>query len=192
MSADELDSRRIAGFSFLRSFKDGQINGKRPDFEHISDYIEERINKNDGLGDKAEVFLRDVLIQYPFPSFGNEKFLMESYIWIKMADRYQMVYTNRCIYIGNYLNDGLTQNILETKARNPVGVYETFNLYIDRRFTRYNRLKGSIYYYCYSKLAGRTRKEMMNDCNSKKYFRINIVPSMIYYAFFFKKRRRKS
>ncbi len=180
---------RIAGFSFLRSFKDGKINGKKPDSEHISDYINERINKNDGLGDKAEVFLREVLIQYPFPCFNNEKFLMESYIWIRMAYDYKMIYTDKCIYIGNYLTDGLTKNILDKKAKNPIGVYETFNLYLDRRFSFYNRLKGSIYYYCYSKVANKKLKEMIDSCRNKNYFLMFLIPSLLYYVFLFKKRK---
>lgn len=184
-----LEENKIAGFSFLREFKDGKVNGKKPNSEHISDYISERLNKNDGLGDKAEVFLREVLIQYPFPCFNNEKFLMESYIWIRMAYDYKMIYTDKCIYIGNYLSDGLTKNILERKAKNPIGVYETFNLYIDRRFSLYNRLKGSIYYYCYSKTANKTLKEMVKDCNNKKYFLTFLIPALLYYLLVFKKRK---
>lgn len=73
-------------------------------------------------GDKAEVFYTKVLKQYNFPEFVNENFLTEAYIWNEIAlDGLKMRYFNEIIYIGNYLNDGLTKNYWDVYKRNPQG-----------------------------------------------------------------------
>ena len=102
---------KLCGYSFLRKFPDGKINGKsfEPD-DKIGTYIECRINADDTQADKAEVFYTKCLKEYPFPEYKNEKFLGEDIVWIRMALKYQMVHINKAIYVGNYLEDGLTKN----------------------------------------------------------------------------------
>ena len=39
-------------------------------------------------GDKAEVFRSDILKQYRFPVFQNEKFIGEDYIWRQIYLKY--------------------------------------------------------------------------------------------------------
>lgn len=52
----------LCGYSFLRAFPDGKINGKEfePN-EWIASYIEARINSDDTMADKAEVFYTSCL-----------------------------------------------------------------------------------------------------------------------------------
>ena len=51
------DRNGLCGYSFLRVFPDGKINGKEfePN-EWVASYIEARINSDDTMADKAEVF----------------------------------------------------------------------------------------------------------------------------------------
>ena len=85
------------------------------------------------------------LKEFPFPEYRNEKFLGEDLVWIRMAMKYQMVHINRAIYVGNYLEDGLTKNRRKNNIRSPHGCMERAKEYfadgrgaLCRRLEKYN------------------------------------------------------
>lgn len=147
-------SRPICGISFLRAFPDGKINGDLPEKnEVISNFIDNRINNGDQLADKAEVYKTDVLKKFPFPVYKNEKFLQENIVWIKMAFEYDMLFLNEPIYIGDYLEDGLTHNVMKNKLQNPIGMYQNAKLLLHNQFNFKNKIKGALLYDIYYKFA---------------------------------------
>lgn len=105
------DNREIAGVSGLRAYADGRVIGGAGNV--ISGGFIEATNlqrkQNNLLGDKAEVYKREVLLKYPFPEFAGEKFLPEEAVWNAIAkDGYRLRWYNRVIYYTEYLEDGLT------------------------------------------------------------------------------------
>lgn len=89
-------------------------------------------------GDKAEVFYTEILRKYPFPSFENEKFITECVVWDKIAfDGYKMRFFNEVVYIGDYLEDGLSAQGLSIFDKNPRG----YALYLYQS-SLYRKLKG--------------------------------------------------
>lgn len=116
------DKNEICGYSFLRKFSDGNVNGKTlQEDEIVGNYIDIRINGNDINADKAEVWKTKCLKECPFPEFENEKFLGEDVVWIKLAKKYNMIFLNKAIYISEYLNDGLTKNRRKNNIKSPKG-----------------------------------------------------------------------
>jgi len=145
----------LCGYSFLRKFPDGKINGKPfdPD-EKVGTYIECRINADDTQADKAEVFFTKCLKEYPFPKYRNEKFLGEDIVWIRMALKYKMVHINRAIYVGNYQDDGLTKNRRKNNIRSPYGCMKRAMEFMRPELKMKYRLKGAVQYIVYGKFAG--------------------------------------
>ncbi len=90
-----------------------------------AEYIDATSFERDKLGisgDKAEVFLTEILKKYPFPEFENENFLSEAVVWNKIAaDGYKLRWFNADIYHCEYLNDGLTYNLRKNYRKNPIG-----------------------------------------------------------------------
>ena len=72
-------------------------------------------------GDKAEVFVTDVLKRYPFPSIAEEKFVPEAYIWNRIAQSYSLYYIDEPIYLCEYLEDGYSKNFKKNLKDNPEG-----------------------------------------------------------------------
>ncbi|MDO5571242.1 MAG: glycosyltransferase family A protein [Bacteroidales bacterium] len=70
-------------------------------------------------GDRAEVFKTDVLKEFPFPEYENEKFCPEALVWNRIAQKYKMRYFNDIIYFCDYLPDGLTAKIVRLRCENP-------------------------------------------------------------------------
>lgn len=73
-------------------------------------------------GEKAEVFLTDILKKYPFPEFQNEKFLSEAIVWNKIAsDGYRLRWFNENIYYYEYQDEGITKHLRKNYRSNPIG-----------------------------------------------------------------------
>jgi len=147
-------SRNIGGFCFLRADSEGEVNaGRFPESESISDYCESRINAGIA-GDKAEVFLTEVLKKYPFQEFAGERYLPEDAVWMQMSAQYTLVNVNRVIYICDYLEGGLTRTGRRMKIHSPYGMMYRSAMYLrDPRVNRRTRCKMMLLYRIYSHFA---------------------------------------
>lgn len=72
-------------------------------------------------GDMAEVYKTQVLREYPFPIFEGEKFVTESLVWFRIAQKYKLLYFDEFIYNCEYQEDGLTDNYRKLIENNPKG-----------------------------------------------------------------------
>ena len=108
------NEEKFAGIAGFRGFTDEKKNGVFP-----SEYIEKGYidctnlerEKYNLLEDKAEVYNLNILKQYKFPEFVGEKFIPEAIDWNDIAnDGFKIRWFNEIIYIGNYLEDGLTRS----------------------------------------------------------------------------------
>ena len=177
----------VCGYSFLRCFPDLQING--PQFKsspYLSDYVTCRMNE--GIdGDKAEVYKTDILKKYPFLEVPNENFLFEDYVWIQMANSYKTVHVNIPIYVGDYLEDGLTKNIDKKKVSNPIGMIERANIIGQSRAKYSFKVKAMVMYIVYGMIAKKSAQNMYENSFDKLLFVFLFIPSKIYYCLGFKK-----
>lgn len=147
--------KNICGYAFLRAFPNGEINGKKfEDDKKIGSYIDVRINGDDTNADKAEVFKTRCLKEFPFPEYSNEKFLGEDIVWIRMARKYEMVHINKAIYVGNYLEDGLTNNRRKHNIASPIGCMHRAEEFMEPDLKIKYRIKGGLQYIVYGKFAG--------------------------------------
>ena len=145
----------ICGYAFLRAFPDGKVNGKKFDVdEKIGSYIDVRVNGDDTGADKAEVFKTHCLKEFPFPEYPNEKFLGEDLVWARMARKYEMVHINKAIYVGNYLEDGLTNNRRKHNIASPVGCMHRAEEFMESDLKTRYRIKGGLQYIVYGRFAG--------------------------------------
>ena len=145
----------ICGYAFLRAFPDGKVNGKKFDVdEKIGSYIDVRVNGDDTGADKAEVFKTHCLKEFPFPEYPNEKFLGEDLVWVRMARKYQMVHINKAIYVGNYLEGGLTNNRRKHNIASPIGCMHRAEEFMESDLKTRYRIKGGLQYIVYGRFAG--------------------------------------
>lgn len=145
----------ICGYAFLRAFPDGKVNGKKFDVdEKIGSYIDVRVNGDDTGADKAEVFKTHCLKEFPFPEYPNEKFLGEDLVWVRMARKYEMVHINKAIYVGNYLEDGLTNNRRKHNIASPIGCMHRAEEFMEPDLKTRYRIKGGLQYIVYGRFEG--------------------------------------
>ena len=171
----------ICGFSFLRCYPNGEING--PKFKqspYVSDYITCRMNE--GIwGDKAEAYYTKCLKEFPFLETEGEKFLFEDYVWIQMAEKYNTVHINKAIYVGDYLEDGLTNNIDRQKINNPIGMMKRGYISFSPKCNLKNKIRAMMMFTAYGKIAGYNEKFLMNTSRNKNAFVLIWPLSFLYW-----------
>lgn len=181
----------LCGYSFLRFYSDGKVNEAFfPENEKISTYVQERINGGIG-GDKAEVFYTDILKKFPFPVFGEEKFVPEDLIWVQMSGPYQMVHINECVYISDYLEGGLTKSGKRMKIKSPQGMTARADVYLkDKRVNRKTKIKMMLLYIIYGHFAEKSDKFLFTHTPEKIWYMLEWIPGIMLY-FLWKRRYQK-
>lgn len=176
------DVTGLCGYVFLRCFPDGTVNGKQfiPD-EAIGTYIDMRINRDDTHADKAEVYFTHCLQEYPFPEIGEEKFLGEDLVWIRMAKKYCMLHVNRVIYIGNYLEGGLTQSRRRHNIESPRGCMLRAIEFMSGEIRFKYRFKGALQYLIYGQFAHIGWKSLIRQSPRKLLTALLVVPGFCLY-----------
>lgn len=175
--------KSICGYSFLRCFPNLNINGSKfKTSPYISDYVSCRINEGVD-GDKAEVYKTSVLKKYPFLEVPNENFLFEDYVWIQMANSYKTVHVNISIYVGDYLEDGLTKNIDKKKISNPIGMVERANIIGKSNANLIFKIKAMIMLIVYGLVVKLSFFKILDKSFNKFLCILLYVPSQMYFKF---------
>lgn len=180
------DSNNLCGYSFLRGYPNKKVNGPAyKEQEFISDYISYRLNDNN-WGDKAEVYFTKYLKKIPFIEIEGEKFLIESYVWGKLALKYNTLYINKVIYMGDYLEDGLTKNRKKVKVNSPKGVVEVAKVLCCDKANLKVKTKYMIFYITYGKIAKYNTKALFIKCKYKVLFLFLLPFGLLYKIYLLK------
>ncbi len=121
----------FAGVCGYMAHRDGQVIGS-PVIDSDINTIDLRYQLGVG-GDMAEVFRKDILLKYPFPEIKGERFCPEALVWNRIAQNYKMRVFSKVIYFRDYLDGGLTSNIVRIRMKSPVASMMTY-----QEMTTYN------------------------------------------------------
>lgn len=116
----------FAGVAGLRCDRAGKVIGMQW-HDAQKDFIDatniERYKYNILLGDKAEAYYTNVLkMYYPIPEFENENDVEKGVLWNRIAAANLRVrWFNEAIYNCEYLNDGMSKNIIKNYMKNMEG-----------------------------------------------------------------------
>ena len=121
------------------------------------------------LGDKAEAYYTDIMKKYPMPSFENERFMAEI-IWNQIANEgYKIRWFNQNIYIGEYLEEGLTRNIIKNNINNFNGYTYCTKLELNfKQISTINKFKKLIVYCKIARIKGKSYIEVYKGLNKNK------------------------
>ena len=99
------------------------------------------------MGDMMEIFETSVLRKFPFPEIEGERFCPEVLVWYRIAQKYKLLLVPDILYYRDYLDGGLTDNIIKIRMKSPVGTMmtysELFNLDISLKY----KLRNAINYW---------------------------------------------
>ena len=117
---DEIkDNAIFAGVAGMRGFSETHPRSSFPKNKSVVDASDIDRDIKGLRGDKQEAYRLELFKTHPFPIFENEKFVQEGPIFWQIAGKgYIVRFYNEIIIIGDYLEDGLTHNINELRAKN--------------------------------------------------------------------------
>jgi glycosyltransferase involved in cell wall biosynthesis len=137
---DSLDSEFV-GACFRKATLSGEVMGISGTNLKASMVISPTLAGYIFKGELAYFFRTHVMRNCPFPEFENEKFVPELYIWNKISDVGKIIfYTDKIIYLCEYLPDGYTNNFKFFFKSNPRG----FGLFYRDQIIRDTRLFGKV------------------------------------------------
>ncbi|MBU8883070.1 glycosyltransferase family 2 protein [Kaistella sp. DKR-2] len=171
----------FCGVSGTRGTVSNILIGNTFEGHFLDAYYWERASKNI-IGDKAEVYKTEVLKNFKFPSFGDEKFLTEETVWYLMGEDYKIRYYNDIIYYSDYLDDGLSKNINKHLLNSPKGY--AYSIQIRNKYSR-NSLKSRLasYYYYGELFSGLlTEEEIIENLQIRKetYIFAKLLWNLVY------------
>lgn len=106
--------------------------------------------KYNTTGDKWGFFRTDILKEYPFPVFFNEKFLTEAIIWNKIALKYRTRFVNESLLLADYQSDGLSGRSLELRINNPLGAVSYYQDFLKLPVSFYWKIRNLLNYIRFS------------------------------------------
>ncbi|WP_394863098.1 glycosyltransferase family A protein, partial [Paraclostridium bifermentans] len=93
----------------------GEVVGSKLPEKINKTYFSDLYIKHGVTGDKAVVYLTDIMKEYPFPEEDNVKFVMEEVVWANISKKYKVLCMNEPMMIREYLEGGLTKSGLSKK-----------------------------------------------------------------------------
>lgn len=151
-----------------------------------SSYIDLYFGKNAITGDKLFVIKTDVYKKSIVPPFEGEKFMPDNlpYIRANNLGKYKLI--NECLYVGDYLEDGMTLNIYKMAISNIQGyIFEKRELQKEKLSFKY-KIINTIKFIHYCTLNKMSMKDIFNYSGDKKLTCILYLPTLV---FFSKKRK---
>ena len=152
------DKSEFAGICGLDASFDGKVIGSGLPAETIdSTSLDVRFNKR-VTGDMKEVFLRSVLLEFPFPEIRGERFCPEVLVWNRIATKYKLRYINKVIYLAEYQPGGITSFITQVRMNSPVATTITYAEMLKYDVPLVAKVKSAINYYRFKACISHSEK----------------------------------
>lgn len=141
------DNPSIGGICGLDMTPDGKVIGSGlPYDEVICNSLDIRL-KHHVTGDLKEVFRTSVLLELPFPEYEGEKFCPEALAWNRIAQKYDLLFFNKPIYIAEYQPGGLTANIVRVRMQSPIASTTCYQELLTHDIPLKQKVKAAINYW---------------------------------------------
>ncbi len=165
---------KIVGMGYLSTYPDGSIIGSAfPDNEMVETQFN-IYNKYKVTGDKGLMFRTEVIKNYKFPVFDEEKFTTEALVYNRIAEKYKMLYINEKIEIKQYHEDGLTAKYNDLMLRNPKGNALYHNERNKHKMTFKEKIFNNAVYYKFCRVANYSFYKMFKESYSKLFFILSL------------------
>lgn len=115
--SEEIEGRdNFVGFTFIHTspslVKDRSAYGRKR-------WTELNTYQWDFKGEMSWVFKKNVLPRYKFPKFEREKFCQEAVMLLPIVRNHKILFTDNILAYGDYLEDGLSNNLYKRLLENP-------------------------------------------------------------------------
>ncbi|ODM54983.1 glycosyltransferase family A protein [Elizabethkingia meningoseptica] len=175
---DKMEDGEI-GFSALKSDLSGNLIGSRFNILR-GNYIDLYFGRNKSLGDKIFIVNTNVYKDSLVKTFAGEKLIPESVFYINMAKKGNYRFLNQVLYKGDYLNDGLSFDVIKLASKNINGFILEKQILQTYSLPFFEKIKNEVKYIFYSFSGSRSISKIFNDSNNKFLTLFFILPTFIF------------
>lgn len=112
------NNNQIAGFTFIRFSE--KINFDKEKYGRKEWIVSGRAEYDwEFPGEMIYCYKTKIHQQFYFPEFEGEKFCSESLIYRRIERKYKILFTDKVLAFGDYLEDGLMSNYYQLLLKNP-------------------------------------------------------------------------
>lgn len=140
-------------------------------------------------GDKGVCFSITEIKKHKYPIINGEKFIGDSFIMDLINESAPMYILREALYVREYLENGLTNNLTSTWCHSPIGMALFYNQTLT--YIRYDKLKYLIYamkYVCFAHMS--KQKNIIAKANKKKAAVFMYIPGLIYCQYLLMKNKK--
>lgn len=174
------ENKEIGGITFQKGILhrnmralDASIKG-----EYISTLVKEM---NRGMhGDHCETFRTERFISSKFPEFSDERFIPEAAMWYLITKGFKIVYSDKVIYLCEYLPGGLTRSGRTLHMKNAKGCMWHASVFLNPDFNLKIRFKKAMLVVCYGLNIRKSFQEMVDISRGHKWLlRFAYIPAWV-------------
>ncbi|MGJ1329640.1 MULTISPECIES: glycosyltransferase family 2 protein [Bacteroidota] len=169
---------RIIGCAYLKSDLKGNIIGSQFSKQSGS-YVDIYFGNRPTTGDKIFVVNTEIYKKCLVSSFSNEKLIPESVFYMKMKEYGNFKLCNKILYKGDYLEDGLSFDVLNLVAKNINGLIYEKKLIQSQDLNLKDLLRNEIKYIAYSLAAGNKLGTILRNSARKTLTILCFVPTIL-------------
>ncbi|CEJ70996.1 GalNAc(5)-diNAcBac-PP-undecaprenol beta-1,3-glucosyltransferase [Chryseobacterium oranimense G311] len=147
------DNELYAGLSGRRGYSKTQYIGTQDDYNDIHANALDFRFRMKIQGDMAEIIRTDVLRNYPFPYIDGERFCTEGILWYNVALQYKFLWFSDIIYIGEYLEGGLTDNNFKIRKNSPEYTLLFYSEFSKMPIPFIQKIKANINYWRFARFS---------------------------------------
>lgn len=151
------------GVGYLSGYDENTVIGTKVKIRDAS--IFDQYNKYGVSGDKGLCFKLNILKNYRFCIFDNEKFITEAYLYDMLSMKYTLMWINEILEIKEYLGDGLTFKYDKLLCSNPLGQ----SLFYNQRLLLKKSIINASLYVKFSLIAKKSFFRIIREANTKTY-----------------------
>lgn len=178
-------NENIAGIGALNVFEDRKVIGSKfPEDLKKAKYFD-IYHKYGVRGDKKFIYRTDLIRNFPYPEFKDEKYVGLDYKYKKLDENYELALINEVVCIVEYMDDGSSKNMLRQYRKNPKGwcFFRLENLKIQNTSLKY-KFKEYVHYVS-SKLI--LKDYCVLECLPNKFLGVLAIPFGILLYFYIMK-----
>jgi glycosyltransferase involved in cell wall biosynthesis len=160
-----VETPNVGGIVGRKIYFNDELIGQPIGNNIISNALDIRYKHNVN-GDLAEVFKTKVLREFPFPEIENEKFCPEALVWNRIAQKYNLLFSDILIYQVEYLSDGLTAKIVKIRMTSPIASMICYSELASYKIPFVQKIKANLNFWRFSFNSNESFFNKMKRINS--------------------------
>lgn len=170
----------------LKSYTNNKIVGTEFK-EKENTYLNLYYGNNRVKGDKLFVIKTNLYRNGIVSPLNGEKYMPDNVPFLRLNGKGKYIFINKILYYGDYLQDGMTQNVKKLVMKNINSYIYEKNISQKLNFKIFDKCKINIQYIFYSLLAGNSFLQIYNSKYNKLFTLIFYIPSVLYFLIMRKK-----